>query len=235
MIRMRSLMLLVAISGLSASAPPAVSAQITNPTPETLTIGDTTYENVRWGRQTPTTITIFHKSGVATIPLSQLPKDLQTRFGYDPQKVVEWQKGEAERMAAEKLRRTPVADPLKVGMVGISRNGEFKVIQVVGPDEMLAEVSAEYEAPGPGYDKMILDPNDGTYTRVPIPGPMQKDSKPKEVWIKGVSTQGLIDGMQTTRWDVFKVTGTKTYRTPIGGSETVFALAPLASASPATH
>ena len=69
----------------------APSAVTSNALPDTITIDGTTYENVRWERATISTVTIFHKTGVATIPLTMLPPELQKRFGYDPQKVAAWQ------------------------------------------------------------------------------------------------------------------------------------------------
>jgi hypothetical protein len=62
----------------------------TNSASINLTIDGVQYENVRWGRVTPATVTIFHKTGVASIPLSKLSPDLQKKFGYDPQKAAEW-------------------------------------------------------------------------------------------------------------------------------------------------
>lgn len=77
----------------------------TNATPGAITIDGTTYEEVRWGRVTPATVTIFHKTGVATIPLEKLPTELQQRFGYDPRKAAQWRdaqtKAESERRAAK--------------------------------------------------------------------------------------------------------------------------------------
>jgi len=64
----------------SNAAPNSVTS---NALPASITIDGTTYEEVRWGRVTPTTVTIFHKSGVATIPLWKLPPELQKQFGYD--------------------------------------------------------------------------------------------------------------------------------------------------------
>jgi hypothetical protein len=56
-------------------------------TNSTITIDGMTYENYHWGTVTTTTIAVFHKTGVATIPLEKLPPDLQERFGYDPKKA----------------------------------------------------------------------------------------------------------------------------------------------------
>lgn len=46
-----------------------------NNTPLTVTVGNTTYENVRWGAVTGDTVSIFHKDGVATIKLADLPEE----------------------------------------------------------------------------------------------------------------------------------------------------------------
>ncbi len=71
----------------------------------TLTVDGVTYNNVRFGRATPASVTVFHSTGVATIPLEKLTPQLQQQFGYDPQKAAEWQaaqqKAEAERQAAQ--------------------------------------------------------------------------------------------------------------------------------------
>ncbi len=47
-----------------------------------LTVGGVTYENVRWGAVTPSTVSIRHAAGIATIPLASLSPDLQKRFGH---------------------------------------------------------------------------------------------------------------------------------------------------------
>jgi len=75
----------------SATSNAALTGVTGNVAPSTITIDGTTYEEVRWDRPTLSTVTIFHKTGVATIPLWKLPKELQERFGYDPQKVAEYQ------------------------------------------------------------------------------------------------------------------------------------------------
>ena len=81
----------------NAPAPAAVSSTVvtttaeSNALPTSITINGTTYEDVRWKRATPATVTIYHRSGVATIPLAELPPDLQRHFGYDPQKAADYQ------------------------------------------------------------------------------------------------------------------------------------------------
>ena len=71
----------------------------------TVTIDGTTYEDVRWGRLTPATVTLYHRTGIATVPLASLPPELQKQFGYDPDKAAKWEsaveKTNAVRLAAE--------------------------------------------------------------------------------------------------------------------------------------
>jgi hypothetical protein len=65
----------------------AIRAEETNRLPATLTIDGITYSNVTWRTVTPTTVSIFHRTGVASIPLEKLPPELQKEFGYDPQRA----------------------------------------------------------------------------------------------------------------------------------------------------
>jgi hypothetical protein len=72
-----------------------------------LTIDGITYSNVVWRSATPATVSIFHKSGAASLPLEKLPKDLQERFGYDPQKAADYRTAQmaAQVERQESLRR----------------------------------------------------------------------------------------------------------------------------------
>ncbi|HUJ09861.1 MAG TPA: hypothetical protein VL171_07525 [Verrucomicrobiae bacterium] len=83
----------------------ASAGVMSNTESNSITIDGTTYKDVRWGRLTPATVTIYHETGVATVPLADLPPDLQKQFGYDPQKAAAWQAAEqktaAARLAAE--------------------------------------------------------------------------------------------------------------------------------------
>jgi hypothetical protein len=65
-------------------------ADETNTLPTTITVDGVTYSNVTWRTATPATVTIFHQTGVASIPLGKLPPELQQRFGYDPQKATDY-------------------------------------------------------------------------------------------------------------------------------------------------
>lgn len=81
-----------------------VSAQsvLADDLPTTLTLDGVTYEQVQWTNATPSTVTIFHKTGVATIQLEKLPPELRKRFGYDPKKAAEYR---AAEIAAENAAR----------------------------------------------------------------------------------------------------------------------------------
>jgi hypothetical protein len=67
-----------------------------------LTVDGIIYSNVTWGTVTPSTVSIFHQTGVARIRLETLPRDLQERFGYEPEKARDYD--EAVR-AAEAARQ----------------------------------------------------------------------------------------------------------------------------------
>jgi von Hippel-Lindau disease tumor supressor len=84
----------------------------------TISIGGVTYENYHWGTVTPTTITIFHKTGVATIPLAKLPTDLQERFGYNPKKADERRVPQQKAVAANQSGRKHPAE--LVGIISSS-------------------------------------------------------------------------------------------------------------------
>jgi hypothetical protein len=89
----------------------ASTSATSNALPATITIDGTTYEDVRWERVTRATVTIFHKTGVASIPLEKLPSELQQRFGYDPQKAAEYRAADAVAQAhrAERIAEMQAA------------------------------------------------------------------------------------------------------------------------------
>ncbi len=75
----------------------AVSAEDTNTLPTTITVDGIIYSKVTWRTATSASVTIFHQTGVASIPLEKLPPELQRRFGYDPQKAATYR---AQELAA---------------------------------------------------------------------------------------------------------------------------------------
>jgi hypothetical protein len=58
------------------------------------------YTNAVFGAVTPYAVTIKHSTGVAEVPLSELPDDLQKRFGYDPEKAQVYLQESTARQAA---------------------------------------------------------------------------------------------------------------------------------------
>ena len=98
--------------------------------------------DVRWERVTPTTVTIFHKTGVATIPLEKLPSELQRRFGYDPNKI-------AERKA-EALRQQQMRDAQRQAEYDRVREANsgstIRVIPYEGDETPIQKIIAEPQA-----------------------------------------------------------------------------------------
>jgi hypothetical protein len=99
----------------------ALFAQETNLLPTTITVDGVTYSNVTWRTVTPATVSIFHQTGVASIPLEKLPPELQQRFGYDPRRAAAYQAQESaavqqrmiEAQAKERLRQQREASALE--------------------------------------------------------------------------------------------------------------------------
>jgi hypothetical protein len=99
----------------------AVRAEETNTLPTTITVDGVIYSNVTWRTVTSATVTIFHETGVASIPLEKLPPELQRRFGYDPQKAAAYRAQESvaeqqhliEIQAREQLRQQHEAEALE--------------------------------------------------------------------------------------------------------------------------
>lgn len=78
----------------------------TNDLPNTITVDGVTYEEVRWGAATSSSVTIFHKTGIARIPLERLPVDLQRHFSYDPEKAAVFK--QADRAAQAQAQASQV-------------------------------------------------------------------------------------------------------------------------------
>jgi hypothetical protein len=114
--RLRVCLLLIAFTVVVA-----VRAEDTNTLPSTITVDGITYSNVAWRTATPASVTIFHATGVASIPLEKLPPELQQRFGYDPQRAAAYRAQESvatqrhliEIQAREQLRQKREAEALE--------------------------------------------------------------------------------------------------------------------------
>ena len=121
----------------------ASTSATSNALPATITIDGITYSNVTWRTVTPTTVTIFHRTGIASIPLEKLPPELQKRFGYDPQQAAVYQQAQQEQpahqqeqpahqqeQAAQVLERCKNAWKLEGIVVKRLRNGSLLVSPV---------------------------------------------------------------------------------------------------------
>lgn len=110
--------------------------------PELKTASGKTYQDVRITKVTPSEISIIHESGVARIPLKDLPDDLKTKFGYDTAKAeahakaksqanaqAEKQMAEAEKKNAEMKALLKAAKP---GIFIVDRYAEDKGVVVYG-------------------------------------------------------------------------------------------------------
>ena len=86
--------------GIAAALMVMIGAAVAAQTNSTLTVGEVIYTNAVFGAVTPYAVTIKHSTGVAEVPLSELPDDLQKRFGYDPQKAQDYLQESTARQAA---------------------------------------------------------------------------------------------------------------------------------------
>jgi len=86
---------------LPPTLPVAVPAPDANVIPE-LQVGKDVYYDVHIKQVTPTSIFITHRHGIGSIPLAELPPDLQKRFGYDPAKVAAEEARRQEEIAVHK-------------------------------------------------------------------------------------------------------------------------------------
>lgn len=117
---------------------------------------------------------------------------------------------EYEAFKASKDFYAPALEfPLKTGSIGRLQSPSVKVLQVVGPTEMLGYVFWSYNPVVIGNRAITREPN-----RV-------------LVWFLGIDTAGVADDSAQQMTAVYEVTGTKSYSTAAGASSTVFVLRPF--------
>jgi hypothetical protein len=139
-----------------------------------LTVDGQTYQNVRWGRVTTETVTIFHSTGVATIPLWKLPEDLQKQFSYDPKAVAEKKRIQQEQLqkqaALKKASKVIMGNIVQIVPEGILASTYFFVSSGPGPSErmegpmVLAVGCPKKEQRAEGEFLTFLGIRDGTWT-----------------------------------------------------------------------
>ena len=86
------------------------TAAETNGLPTKITVDGVTYEEVRWGAVTPARVSIFHKTGAATIPLEKLPLELRKRFGYDAKRATDYLAVEAREEQQRRVQEKEVLE-----------------------------------------------------------------------------------------------------------------------------
>ena len=182
-----------------------------------LIIGKEQYDNYRIVPCNPAEVKIFHRTGIAVIPIAELPAELQKQLGYDKDKATEFltKRREDEQLRREEQARQRRAEqdfayPIGVGSTGVLKK-PVHLIQIAGPDEMLAEIEVALKA---------VDPVTGVhYYRY-------NEKPPVLFYIRGLSTDGLVDDQYFNTTGLFKITGTRRYATTMGGTKTVFVLEP---------
>lgn len=67
------------------------------------TVSGKTYTNARVFSVEPDGITVMHEAGAAKVPFTDLPQEIQIKYGYDPQKALEYRNraAEAQRKVAQ--------------------------------------------------------------------------------------------------------------------------------------
>jgi len=134
-----------------ASAQPAPAAPAsTDKSPASdviaeLHVGKDVYYNVRIVKVTPVSVVIAHRDGIASIPLTDLPPNLQKKLGYDP-----------TRAAAEDARRQAVNETRKIQaneVPGDKRPPQLTAQQILErfgqPPKIFAEVNMQ-----PRFDQL---------------------------------------------------------------------------------
>jgi hypothetical protein len=70
-----------------------------------VTIDGVTYDHVRFEVASPTTVKIWHSTGIAVVPMANLPQQFQKQLGYDPEKAAEWQLAQQKKRAEQEFAK----------------------------------------------------------------------------------------------------------------------------------
>jgi len=198
----------------------------------TITVDGISYSNVSFGAATPATVSIMHKTGVATIPLEKLSPDLQAYFGYDPEKAQDAvrldraQQAALQEMARKARGKMEYEAARNASLDNIRKNAVRmvgKVQQVTAEGALISGASTVYtyseRVETPGYRGLGGNP------RVARTGYTPLTDGHEPVFVLG-GGKGLIDGAD---WDATVYpAGAYTYITLVGSEKTVmcYALSP---------
>jgi hypothetical protein len=209
----------------------------------TLTVDGVTYSNVTFGTVTPSSVTIFFKTGVARIPLEKLSPDLQKRFGYDPQKARDHNQKVRAQEAAAAARQQELAQTAK-------QKAEFEAtyhqalenikgmaIKVVGNVQQITDDGVLIANAVMPYTYQVREVVDPTYHTImgeklsvtrTVTAYKKAADEYEPIFILGAG-KGFTDGAQWSA--IVYPAGTYKYMTVSGSGKTVkcFALSPDAA------
>ena len=172
-----------------------------------------TYKNVTVIKHDAVTVTILDSDGGASIPISNLPPDIQKRFDYDPAKahaIIEQQKA-SEADAAK--QRSELSELKKT-----SKTINAVIVQVL-PDGILAELETEqYIMQHVAADSNRKDGFGGGVAPTPAIQPTRLVGTGTIVFIS-TATKGLTENAQVSY--SASVVGTYSYTDTQGASRTV--------------
>jgi len=122
------------------------------------------YKNVRVSRVEPDGVIVTGKSGISKIYFTELPKDVQQRFGYDPQKAADYSaqqsagldqvRKEQEAVLRQKAEASQKANQVRAQQE--SRQNEIRTLQdryaaLQREEDALLQQIGEAKQPGPAY------------------------------------------------------------------------------------
>ena len=122
------------------------------------------YKNVTVSRVEPDGVIVTGKSGISKIYFTELPKDVQQRFGYDPQKATDYSaqqsagldqvRKEQEAVLRQKAEASQKANQVRAQQE--SRQNEIRTLQdryaaLQREEDALLQQIGEAKQPGPAY------------------------------------------------------------------------------------
>jgi chromosome segregation ATPase len=122
------------------------------------------YKNVTVSRIEPDGVIVTGKSGISKIYFTELPKDVQQRFGYDPQKAADYSaqqsagldqvRKEQEAVLRQKAEASQKANQVRAQQE--SRQNEIRTLQdryaaLQREEDALLQQIGEAKQPGPAY------------------------------------------------------------------------------------
>ena len=122
------------------------------------------YKNVTVSRVEPDGVIVTGKSGISKIYFTELPKDVQQRFGYDPQKAADYSaqqsagldqvRKEQEAVLRQKAEASQKANQVRAQQE--SRQNEIRTLQdryaaLQREEDALLQQIGEAKQPGPAY------------------------------------------------------------------------------------